>query len=320
MRLDERLRDGEPIVSFEFLPPRTVEAELAFWSAIEELAALEPAFVSVTCGAGGTTRDLTLAVVRRLARERGLEAVPHVTATGFTRDGLRRAAGRGRRGRRGERAGAARRPAARAGHVDGARGRRAQLARADRARRRGRLLRARRRLPRAASRLARLGRGPRAPAREGRRRRARARHPAVLRQRRLPPLRRAPARRRHRRAGAAGDHPDHQRGPDRAADGALRRLASRPRCGASSSCARTTRARSPSSAWPTRPPRPPSCWGRARRACTSTRSIAPRPRARSSRRCAPTAHCRPPSRRRRPTTGGAATGLRETRVDYRTPG
>jgi methylenetetrahydrofolate reductase (NADPH) len=88
MRIDERLRDGDPIVSFEFSPPRSVEAELAFWSAIEELAALEPAFVSVTCGAGGTTRDLTLAVVRRLAREKRLEAVPHVTATGFTREGL----------------------------------------------------------------------------------------------------------------------------------------------------------------------------------------------------------------------------------------
>jgi len=87
MRLDEKL-GREPVVSFEFSPPRTVEAELSFWKAIEELAALEPAFVSVTCGAGGTTRDLTLAVVRRLARERGLEAVPHVTATGFTRDGL----------------------------------------------------------------------------------------------------------------------------------------------------------------------------------------------------------------------------------------
>jgi methylenetetrahydrofolate reductase (NADPH) len=87
MRLDRQI-GAEPIVSFEFLPPRTVEAELAFWDAIETLAALEPAFVSVTCGAGGTTRDLTLAVVRRLARERGLEAVPHVTATGFTRDGL----------------------------------------------------------------------------------------------------------------------------------------------------------------------------------------------------------------------------------------
>src|SRR6185503_2255868 len=88
MRLDDKLRDGEPIVSFEFSPPRTVEAELAFWSAIEALAALEPAFVSVTCGAGGSTRDLTLALVRRLARERRLEAVPHVTCTGFTREGL----------------------------------------------------------------------------------------------------------------------------------------------------------------------------------------------------------------------------------------
>ncbi len=86
-RIDAQL-GGDPVVSFEFLPPRTVEAEVALWSAIEELAALQPAFVSVTCGAGGTTRDLTLAVVRRLARERGLEAVPHVTATGFTRAGL----------------------------------------------------------------------------------------------------------------------------------------------------------------------------------------------------------------------------------------
>src|SRR6059058_2526225 len=89
MRIDRLLASGNgPIVSFEFGPPRTVEAELAFWAAIEELAKLEPAFVSVTCGAGGSTRDLTLAVVRRLARERGLEAVPHVTATGFTREDL----------------------------------------------------------------------------------------------------------------------------------------------------------------------------------------------------------------------------------------
>jgi methylenetetrahydrofolate reductase (NADPH) len=86
-RIDERL-GGDPVVSFEFSPPRTVEAELAFWNAIEQLTALQPAFVSVTCGAGGTTRDLTLAVVRRLARERRLEAVPHVTATGSTREDL----------------------------------------------------------------------------------------------------------------------------------------------------------------------------------------------------------------------------------------
>jgi methylenetetrahydrofolate reductase (NADPH) len=89
MRVDERLSRGDrPIVSFEFGPPRSVEAELSLWAAIEELARLEPAFVSVTCGAGGSTRDLTLALVRRLARERRLEAVPHVTCTGFTREVL----------------------------------------------------------------------------------------------------------------------------------------------------------------------------------------------------------------------------------------
>jgi methylenetetrahydrofolate reductase (NADPH) len=89
MRIDERLARGDgPIVSFEFGPPRSAEAELSLWAAIEELARLEPAFVSVTCGAGGSTRDLTLAIVRRLARERRLEAVPHVTCTGFTREGL----------------------------------------------------------------------------------------------------------------------------------------------------------------------------------------------------------------------------------------
>ena len=223
-RIDELLTSGDgPIVSFEFGPPRTVEAELAFWAAIEELAKLEPAFVSVTCGAGGSTRDLTLAVVRRLARERGLEAVPHVTATGFTRTAARRAARRGARGRRRQRARAARRPAARGDDLARARGRRAELARAGAAGRRGGLLRARRGLPRAAPGLARLGGRPRPRAREGRRRRARARHPAVLRQRRLPPLRRAPARRRHRRARAAGDHPDHQHRPGRAPRLALRR-------------------------------------------------------------------------------------------------
>jgi methylenetetrahydrofolate reductase (NADPH) len=89
-RIDELLRAArEPVLSFEFGPPRTVEAELAFWQAIEELRDLEPAFVSVTYGAGGSTRELTLAIVRRLAREHGLEAMPHLTCVGATRDELR---------------------------------------------------------------------------------------------------------------------------------------------------------------------------------------------------------------------------------------
>jgi methylenetetrahydrofolate reductase (NADPH) len=89
VRIDELLRDGrEPVLSFEFGPPRTAESELAFWQAVEELCDLEPAFVSVTYGAGGSTRELTLAIVRRLAREHGLEAMPHVTCVGATREEL----------------------------------------------------------------------------------------------------------------------------------------------------------------------------------------------------------------------------------------
>jgi methylenetetrahydrofolate reductase (NADPH) len=90
VRIDELLRAGrEPVLSFEFAPPRSVEAELAFWTAVEELRDLEPAFVSVTYGAGGSTRELTLAIVRRLAREHGLEAMPHLTCVGASRDELR---------------------------------------------------------------------------------------------------------------------------------------------------------------------------------------------------------------------------------------
>jgi methylenetetrahydrofolate reductase (NADPH) len=89
-RIDQLLRAArEPVLSFEFGPPRTAEAELAFWQAIEELRDLEPAFVSVTYGAGGSTRELTLAIVRRLAREHGLEAMPHLTCVGATREELR---------------------------------------------------------------------------------------------------------------------------------------------------------------------------------------------------------------------------------------
>jgi methylenetetrahydrofolate reductase (NADPH) len=90
VRIDELLRDGrEPVVSFEFMPPRSPEAELALWRTVEELRQLEPAFVSVTYGAGGSTRELTLAIVRRLAREARLEAMPHLTCVGSTREELR---------------------------------------------------------------------------------------------------------------------------------------------------------------------------------------------------------------------------------------
>jgi methylenetetrahydrofolate reductase (NADPH) len=90
MRIDERLAAGaEPVVSFEFMPPRSPEGEIALWRAVDALRPLQPAFVSVTYGAGGSTRELTLAIVRRLAREERLEAMPHLTCVGATREELR---------------------------------------------------------------------------------------------------------------------------------------------------------------------------------------------------------------------------------------
>ncbi|HEX5621908.1 MAG TPA: methylenetetrahydrofolate reductase [Solirubrobacteraceae bacterium] len=88
MRIDDRLRRG-PVFSFEFGPPRTPEAELALWTAVEELRALDPAFVSVTWGAGGSTRGPTLETVRRMHELHGLEAMPHLTCIGSTRAELR---------------------------------------------------------------------------------------------------------------------------------------------------------------------------------------------------------------------------------------
>jgi methylenetetrahydrofolate reductase (NADPH) len=90
VRIDELLRaGGGPVFSFEFGPPRTPEAELALWQAVEELRALDPAFVSVTWGAGGSTRGPTLETVRRMHEAAGLEAMPHLTCVGSTAAELR---------------------------------------------------------------------------------------------------------------------------------------------------------------------------------------------------------------------------------------
>jgi methylenetetrahydrofolate reductase (NADPH) len=90
VRIDELLRaERGPVFSFEFGPPRTPEAELALWQAVEELRALDPAFVSVTWGAGGSTRGPTFETVRRMRETAGLEPMPHLTCVGSTAAELR---------------------------------------------------------------------------------------------------------------------------------------------------------------------------------------------------------------------------------------
>jgi methylenetetrahydrofolate reductase (NADPH) len=77
-----------PSVSFEFFPPKSEEAELSLWRAIQALAPLKPDFVSVTYGAGGSTRERTHATVARLAQETDLVPAAHLTCVDATRESV----------------------------------------------------------------------------------------------------------------------------------------------------------------------------------------------------------------------------------------
>ncbi len=80
-------RSGSPVsVSFEFFPPKTEEMEKTLWEAITRLAPLEPSFVSVTYGAGGSTRERTHATVARIVEETRLEPAAHLTCVGASRE------------------------------------------------------------------------------------------------------------------------------------------------------------------------------------------------------------------------------------------
>ena len=72
-------------VSFEFFPPKSEEMESALWQAIRRLEPLNPSFVSVTYGAGGTTRERTHATVKRLVEETSLAPAAHLTCVGASR-------------------------------------------------------------------------------------------------------------------------------------------------------------------------------------------------------------------------------------------
>jgi methylenetetrahydrofolate reductase (NADPH) len=90
MRIDEIYASGDrPVFSFEFFPPRTPEGEANLYLALAALRSLAPDFVSVTYGAGGSTRGNTLEIVSRIRDEIGLEAMAHFTCVGATVDELR---------------------------------------------------------------------------------------------------------------------------------------------------------------------------------------------------------------------------------------
>ncbi len=90
----ELLRAAGPTFSFEFFPPKTAEGERELWRAIRELEPLRPSFVSITYGAGGSTRDTTVAVTELVATDTTLLPMAHLTAVNHSVAELRNMIGR----------------------------------------------------------------------------------------------------------------------------------------------------------------------------------------------------------------------------------
>ncbi len=89
MHIADILKQPGTHFSFEFFPPKTEEASHTLFESIKELSPIHPSFVSVTYGAGGSTRELTRELVVRLQRETQLSVVAHLTAVGASRDEIK---------------------------------------------------------------------------------------------------------------------------------------------------------------------------------------------------------------------------------------
>ncbi|MFI7597689.1 methylenetetrahydrofolate reductase [NAD(P)H] [Actinoplanes sp. NPDC049681] len=92
--IGDLIRRPAPTFSFEFMPPKTREAEQLLWRTIRELEPLRPDFVSITYGAGGSTRDTTVDVTERVATETTLLPMAHLTAVNHSVAELRNVVGR----------------------------------------------------------------------------------------------------------------------------------------------------------------------------------------------------------------------------------
>jgi methylenetetrahydrofolate reductase (NADPH) len=86
--LGDILRQGDHSFSFEFFPPKDEAGEDQLWNAIRALEPYRPTFVSVTYGAGGSTRNKTVAITGRIARETSMVPMAHLTCVGHTREEL----------------------------------------------------------------------------------------------------------------------------------------------------------------------------------------------------------------------------------------
>ncbi len=88
MRIDEILASKRPVFSVEFFPPKSEEATEQLYATARSLGELEPDFVSVTYGAGGSTRDGTVEITRALKDELGMETMAHLSCVGESAEGI----------------------------------------------------------------------------------------------------------------------------------------------------------------------------------------------------------------------------------------
>ena len=86
MKIEELFDRGNPVFSFEFFPPKDEAGVASLMATVKNLQELHPSFVSVTYGAGGSTRRKTIEITKRIKQELGIEAMSHLTCVGHSRD------------------------------------------------------------------------------------------------------------------------------------------------------------------------------------------------------------------------------------------
>src|SRR3954466_2473171 len=84
MRIDQLLGQGNPLISFEFFPPKNDAGFASLFQTIDDLKEIRPSYVSVTYGAGGSTREKTVNLVERIQRELSIRSMAHLTCVGHT--------------------------------------------------------------------------------------------------------------------------------------------------------------------------------------------------------------------------------------------
>jgi methylenetetrahydrofolate reductase (NADPH) len=89
LKINELISDNKGFISLEFFPPKEKSAWPDFFGQVEKLKEINPLFVSVTYGAGGSTQDYTLEIVSKLKNDMGLEPMAHLTCVGASRDRIR---------------------------------------------------------------------------------------------------------------------------------------------------------------------------------------------------------------------------------------